>query len=144
MTIPNQTDKPRQAAVYRLYDASGVLLYIGSAYDPEHRLKQHRGKPWWSRVARIIEEWHPDRGAAYAAETSLIKAESPEFNRSGTPSHADRCRAAYADWRVRRGYAMRHGEPLNEPAGKLAVEMRRAMAEQRGEKNRPRKKADEE
>lgn len=130
MSVANETPTPRRAAVYRLYDASGALLYIGSAYDPSQRYRSHRSKPWWGQVARRAEDWHPNRAAAFAAEAALIETEQPRFNSVGTPSHADKCRAAYADWRVRRNYAMRDGKPLNEPIGKLAAEMRRAMAEQ--------------
>ncbi len=148
MTVPNETtEAPRPAAVYRLYDAEGALLYIGSSSNPKRRYRDHSRTSWWPCVARREEEWYPSRAAAYKAEDALIKSVSPKFNSVGTPSHAVRCRAAYADWRVRTGYAMRDGKPLNEPAGELAAEMHRAMAEQRqieagqrGAKNRPVKK----
>lgn len=75
----------RRAAVYRLYDADGELLYIGSAYDPEGRAKKHRERPWWSQVARREDEWHPSREAAYIAETEAIEQARPPGNRISGP-----------------------------------------------------------
>jgi len=72
------------AAVYRLRDADGYLLYIGSAYDPDHRCKAHRDKPWWPDVASRTDEWHESRGYAYAAELDAILAEEPLHNRAGS------------------------------------------------------------
>lgn len=75
----------RSAAVYRLYDAGGALLYIGSAYDPQTRAKKHHTKPWWPQVARREDDWHPSRQAAFAAETDAITAENPTYNRISGP-----------------------------------------------------------
>lgn len=77
----------RRAAVYRLYDKDDVLLYIGSAYDPEHRCKAHRNLPWWPQVARRTEEWHTNRGRAYNAEMAAIAVEGSKYNRMGTPTY---------------------------------------------------------
>jgi hypothetical protein len=43
----------RPAAVSRLYDEAGALLYVGSSFDPEERCKGHREKPWWARRSFI-------------------------------------------------------------------------------------------
>ena len=69
--------------MYRLYDAGGTLLYVGSAYDPEERCKSHRRTPWWPQVARRTEEWFNHRNAAYAAEMRAIAAERPLHNAMG-------------------------------------------------------------
>jgi DNA-directed RNA polymerase specialized sigma24 family protein len=86
-TTLDETNKEggRRAAVYRLYDAEGVLLYIGSAYDPKGRAKAHRAKPWWPLVARREDEWHPSREAAYVAETEAIRAVHPQGNKISGP-----------------------------------------------------------
>jgi hypothetical protein len=81
----------RRAAVYRLYDADG-LLYIGSAYDPDHRCKSHLGKPCWPLVVRRTEEWHPTRGHAYSAEMQTIVTEGSKHNIMGAPEHQENCR----------------------------------------------------
>lgn len=75
------------AAVYRLWDTDGNLIYIGSAYDPDDRCKSHRTKPWWTEVARRTDEWHPGRGAAYIEEMKAIAAELPKYNQMGTPGY---------------------------------------------------------
>jgi hypothetical protein len=77
----------RPAAVYRLYDGAGALLYIGSAYDPDHRCKSHRKQPWWPEVARRTEEWHPSRGHAYSAELKAVAVERSKYNEMGTPGY---------------------------------------------------------
>jgi predicted GIY-YIG superfamily endonuclease len=77
----------RPAAVYRLFTEDGTLLYIGSAYDPDHRCASHRKKVWWPQVARRTEEWHPSRGAAYSAEMAAIASEGAVHNEMGTPSY---------------------------------------------------------
>jgi hypothetical protein len=80
-----QTTDSRRAAVYRLYDAEGTLLYIGSAYNPKERAKKHRDKPWWPQVSRQEDEWHPSREAAYVAETAAIEAAQPLGNKISGP-----------------------------------------------------------
>lgn len=81
-------DLARAAAVYRLYDADGALLYIGSAYDPEERCKAHRKLPWWPQVTRRAEEWFASRGKAYREEMKAIAVEGAKHNAMGTPSYS--------------------------------------------------------
>lgn len=82
------TDDPRRTALYRLYDAD-TLLYVGVAYDPEGRWKQHAvDKPWWSLVDRREVEWHPDRATAGSVERKAIRSEAPLYN--GTDGNASR------------------------------------------------------
>jgi predicted DNA-binding transcriptional regulator AlpA len=87
LTVSNETQSERQAAVYRLYAADGSLLYIGSSYNPERRYRDHYSKPWWPLVARRVEEWHPSKDDAYAAEMKAIAAEGPAHNHMGTPQY---------------------------------------------------------
>jgi predicted GIY-YIG superfamily endonuclease len=86
VTVPNPTNTDRPAAVYRLYDAEGTLLYIGSAYDPDDRWEEHQKKPWAAEVAKRVERWYPDRNAAYVAETAAIKSELPRHNITNNPA----------------------------------------------------------
>lgn len=86
VTVAND-EAPRRAAVYRLYDAAGVLLYIGSAYDPDHRCKEHRKRSWWPEVASRTEEWFDHRGTAYREELKAIGVEKSKYNQMGTPSY---------------------------------------------------------
>lgn len=86
MTVPNETDTARPAAVYRFYDTEGALLYIGSGYDPNVRWDEHRKKPWAAEVAKRTECWYPTRAAAYVAETAAIKSELPRHNITNNPA----------------------------------------------------------
>lgn len=71
----------RGTTLYRLYDDAGDLLYVGIAGNPGRRFEQHaKDKPWWSEVASIDLEHHPDRTAAMEAERAAIQAEHPPHN----------------------------------------------------------------
>ncbi|MFG2780799.1 GIY-YIG nuclease family protein [Streptomyces prunicolor] len=87
MSVQTEAIDQRQAAVYRLYDSAGALLYIGSSYNPERRYRDHYPKPWWPLVARREEEWHPSKEAAYMVEMAAIAAEAPVHNEMGTPRY---------------------------------------------------------
>ena len=83
----SQAVPSRQAAVYRLYDVDGALLYIGSSYDPEEREQVHSHTVWGQRIARRADEWHETREVAYEAERRAIRVEGPRHNVIGTPNH---------------------------------------------------------
>lgn len=75
-----------RAAVYRLYDDGGELLYVGVADKIGRRWDQHaRSQQWWPDVSRQTVEWHPDRDVALLAEEAAIKAECPKYNVMHTP-----------------------------------------------------------
>lgn len=78
-----------RTAVYRLYDATDQLLYVGIGPDPEARWYVHaREKPWWPDVARKSVVWHDSRSAALAEETQSIETEGPRHNiRGGQVPH---------------------------------------------------------
>lgn len=104
-TISTPTaEESRRAAVYRLYGADETLLYVGSSFDPDRRLGDHRRKAWGHLIAHRTVEWHPNRDVADATESRAIEAERPQYNHVGTPEYAARRRAEYAatpgKWRV--------------------------------------------
>ncbi len=67
--------------LYRLYDGTGRLLYIGITDNVRTRMNGHSNtQPWWEAVTRVIVETHPDRVAAETAEWNAILAEKPVFN----------------------------------------------------------------
>jgi hypothetical protein len=126
VTVPNETtEAARPAAVYRLYDADGALLYIGSAYDPAHRSLDHRGTEWWPRVARRKDEWHPGRSEAYIAETAAIWRERPEANVKSTAAYARECRERGARDRLK----ARVAQDASQLREKVAAEARTAGAD---------------
>lgn len=78
----------KRTALYRHFDASGRLLYIGISLNAVSRLAQHRiTSPWFEDIARIELEWHETRTAAHDAERAAIRDERPIHNglRYGMP-----------------------------------------------------------
>ncbi|MBZ6250357.1 GIY-YIG nuclease family protein [Streptomyces olivaceus] len=75
------------AALYRLNNAAGTLLYVGVTNNPERRFAQHRDtKDWWPQVAEKTVDWYPSRARALAEEAALITAETPVFNIDHNPA----------------------------------------------------------
>ncbi|MFI9585862.1 GIY-YIG nuclease family protein [Streptomyces sp. NPDC052236] len=67
-----------RTGLYRLYDESGRLIYIGIATDPEKRFNAHRwgiGKTWRHDIASHRVEWFATHLEAEAAEKSSIRSE---------------------------------------------------------------------
>lgn len=70
-------------ALYRLFDESGTLLYVGITGSPAARMNAHRhDKPWWSEVdpSRTTWAWHDNRDQAAKAEVETIRGERPRYN----------------------------------------------------------------
>lgn len=75
-----QNDK-KTAELYRHYDASGVLLYVGISLASVSRLMQHRrDSGWFDKITNITIEHYPTRVAALRAERAAIKSENPKHN----------------------------------------------------------------
>lgn len=73
--------------VYRMYDSTGRLLYIGQSVSLAERLGGHRsGSEWWPDVRTIKVEPHADSLAARSAEARAIATERPAYNVSGLVS----------------------------------------------------------
>ena len=78
-----------RTALYRFFDAQGLLLYVGISKDPQTRFGSHaltKKATWWPLVASRSIEWFDDRPSAAAAEIQAIRDESPIYNLSLTPS----------------------------------------------------------
>ena len=68
-------------ALYRLYDATGALLYVGITTSLKVRMAQHAAdKSWWPEVTRKTVTWCDDRAEAAKAELVAIRAERPLHN----------------------------------------------------------------
>jgi hypothetical protein len=78
------TATTERTALYRYFDASGALLYVGISNDPDFRAKAHlyesRPGDWPKRAVRRTDEWHESRADALTAEEQAIRAEQPLFN----------------------------------------------------------------
>lgn len=72
-------------SLYRFYDASGALLYVGiTSRGPERFGAHRRTQPWWCDVTTCRIEHYPDRDSALAAESIAITREHPAHNIAGT------------------------------------------------------------
>ena len=106
--------KGERTALYRLYDVDDRLLYVGVAFNPEARWKQHaryKADLWWHEVQRKTVQWFFSRLDALHAETAAIKTELPRYNIIHRPSPLTIPDMKRPDYRIRtmgpRGY-----EPL--------------------------------
>lgn len=79
--VPGHSTVPEQVALYRFFDQSGQLLYVGITLEIAWRWKSHsKSKPWWRSVSRATIEHFDSRAAALAAERDAIAAERPLWN----------------------------------------------------------------
>jgi GntR family transcriptional regulator len=82
MSVQNEieiTGEP--TAVYRLFAADGVLLYVGTSGNLPLRFRKHASdKDWWPQVARKTMVWYGSRREALAAEARAILVEAPLRN----------------------------------------------------------------
>lgn len=72
---------PPKTSLYRHFDESGQLLYVGIALSANRRMGAHRrNSRWFDRVATIRVEHFATRKQAMDAERKAIKTEKPLFN----------------------------------------------------------------
>jgi predicted GIY-YIG superfamily endonuclease len=70
-----------KTTLYRIYDATDRLLYVGVTGNWFERVAQHaNGKGWWDDVATIKVQAFDSRAEALAAETQAIRTEHPLHN----------------------------------------------------------------
>lgn len=69
--------------VYRFYDATGRLLYVGCTKDFANRERAHRaGSSWFADVAHVAVTSFADQSDALDEELRALREESPLHNRS--------------------------------------------------------------
>lgn len=70
-----------RTSVYRLFNADGVLLYIGVSNAPRSRYRQHqKQQPWGDEIASRTVEWFDTRLEALRVELAAIRVEQPRYN----------------------------------------------------------------
>lgn len=69
-----------QTYLYRHFDKSNALLYIGIATDVERRTKQHSRSVWGAEIASTVIKTYPTRIKAAIAELRAIEKERPRHN----------------------------------------------------------------
>lgn len=73
-------------SLYRHFNATGDLLYVGISINAFERYKQHASeKEWFDDVSNMTIERFDTRQCALEAEMSAIKNENPKYNIVGTP-----------------------------------------------------------
>jgi predicted GIY-YIG superfamily endonuclease len=75
--------RTRPGYLYRYWSTTGTLLYIGISINAVARLAQHKGKVWFSRIAKITVERFETYAEAEAAELRAICYEGPIHNVKG-------------------------------------------------------------
>lgn len=67
--------------LYRHFDKSGALLYVGVSLNALQRLDAHKdASPWFDKIVNVTIERFADRKSALAAERVAIAAENPRHN----------------------------------------------------------------
>jgi hypothetical protein len=75
------TPEPSPTVLYRLYDDTGGLLYVGVSGRWFTRMGEHAAsKSWWEDVSMVRRQTWPSRAEALAAEAQAIRAERPRYN----------------------------------------------------------------
>ena len=104
-----------KVAIYRHFNESGELLYVGRSRCPLTRLAQHAGgSDWYEDIATITIEWVDETGA-HRAEWEAIHRENPKHNLAGKKpaksitfkSEAERERVEKAYFSKHNGHAIR-------------------------------------
>jgi len=70
--------------VYRCFDATGRLIYVGCSVNPVARLEGHAKRAWWGDqivTTRLVV--FPTRRYALSKETEAIRTEHPRWNVKG-------------------------------------------------------------
>lgn len=78
--------RSRLHVLYRFYDESGQLLYVGMTIDPSSRFRSHRyDKAWWDQIAKITLQKYDRSDELARAELHAIRVERPRYNIAGVP-----------------------------------------------------------
>lgn len=81
------TEQSRKTALYRHFDADGLLLYVGISRCALGRLGGHRSEAcWYDQISRVTIEWRESRDDALKAEAYAIWHEGPLYNVIGSRS----------------------------------------------------------
>ena len=103
----------KRTMLYRFFDKSGQLLYVGVSSVGPGRWKEHsKGRSWWHEVVSSTIEHYPTRELALLAERSAIRNERPIYNKvhnshpSGSASSQMRyfCSDCHGEASLNRGY----------------------------------------
>jgi predicted GIY-YIG superfamily endonuclease len=106
--------------LYRAFDATNALLYVGISEDMRSRFERHKYAEWAEDIDTVTAEMYATRQEARAAELLAIKTEKPKWNVADSPD-----REAVEDEKRRRSRRARAGAPTcvgSAEADRLALE----------------------
>jgi predicted GIY-YIG superfamily endonuclease len=89
LSVQRRKAVEQRTAVYRFFNTTGELLYVGITNDPKTRFAYHarqKADTWWPLVERHTIDWYDNRTEAAAVEVAAIKTEAPLYNMSDKPS----------------------------------------------------------
>ena len=72
--------------VYRIFNITGQLLYVGASRNFKLRMHSHAGsKPWRHEIDEpsTVVEWFDSTDEASFRECEIIRTESPKYNTRG-------------------------------------------------------------
>ena len=76
----DMVDQP--TCVYRFYDKSERLLYVGISMNLAGRIAKHRRSEWWPLACYQEVTWFDGHEAAKSAEKHAIRDENPIYNKT--------------------------------------------------------------
>jgi predicted GIY-YIG superfamily endonuclease len=77
----HRSPRHEQHVLYRFFDQSDRLLYVGITNNLWRRIGSHSEvQPWWSDVTSATMEHYPNRETLAEAERLAIKSERPKHN----------------------------------------------------------------
>lgn len=80
----------RRCATYVYWDEAERCLYVGKAFDPVERRKQHKDKPWYEEIWNENIQWYDSEQLAFEAEKRLIAELKPLHNAQHNTRNPDR------------------------------------------------------
>lgn len=72
---------PSPTVLYRFFDESGTLLYVGISNSVTRRIAEHHDQPWARSWTSMTGSPYPDRTSAERAERMAIRNENPLYNK---------------------------------------------------------------
>lgn len=73
-------------SLYRHFDASGRLLYVGQSLNHVARLESHKSSPWFWEIARVEVVHYNCPDSLNEDEIAAIRGEKPLYNKAHTKS----------------------------------------------------------
>lgn len=85
----SRVEEHREFIVYRCFNGSGDLLYVGQTTEGVKRLRQHeKDKSWWPEVETVRQQKCASREEMNEVELRAIREENPRYNVAGRPRKA--------------------------------------------------------